>query len=73
MARYVPNTYNNKRLLRILIATVITVLVSIVVLFLVLFFVFQRYVVDGRLEIPWLEDFAPQATPAVVADETNDE
>jgi len=31
----------------------------VIILFLVLFFIFSRYVVDGRLEIPWLDDPPP--------------
>ena len=66
MPRYVPKTYNNKRVLRIILGTVITFALSLVILFLILFFVFQRYVVDGRLEIPWLiEDTFPTPPPVV--------
>ena len=63
MPRYVPKTYNNKRILRIIISTVITLALSVVILFLILFFVFQRYVGDdGQLNIPWLtEEQAPVA------------
>jgi len=54
MPRYVPKTYNNRRGLRIIVGIVVTLLLSIVILFLILFFIFQGYVVDGQLEIPWL-------------------
>ena len=54
--RYVPKTYNNRRLLRIVLGTVISVAVTAVVLFLLLFFVLENYYIDGRLEIPWLID-----------------
>lgn len=58
--RYVANTYNNKRTLRILLGVIVGVLVSIVATFLILFFVLERYIVytgDGVvLEIPWLMD-----------------
>jgi len=54
--RYVPKTYNNRRLLRIVLGTVVSVLVVLVVLFLLLFFLLEGYYVDGRLEIPWLMD-----------------
>jgi len=57
MPRYVPKTYNNRRVLRIILGTVITLALSVVVLFLILFFIFQQYVGEGgRLEIPWLID-----------------
>ena len=61
MPRYVPKTYNNKRVLRVIIGTVITLALSVVILFLILFFIFDRYVVDGQLEIPWLLE---ETTPA---------
>ena len=58
--RYVANTYNNKRTLRILLGVIIGVLVASVVSFLILFFVLEQYIVhtgDGVvLEIPWLMD-----------------
>ena len=64
MPRYVPKTYNNRRVLRIILGTVTTIALSVVILFLILFFLFQGYVVDGRLEIPWLdEEMPPTATP----------
>jgi len=67
MPRYVPKTYNNRRVLRIIVGTVITIALSAVILFLILFFIFQRHVVDGQLEIPWLND---EATPVT---QTQDE
>jgi len=65
MARYVPKTYNNRRLLRIIVGAVITIALSVVILFLILFFIFNQYAVDGRLEIPWLieETIPPSPTP----------
>jgi len=64
--RYVPNTYNNRRFLRIIVGAIITIALSVVILFLILFFIFQSYVVDGQLDIPWLTDetatVAPQET-----------
>ena len=54
--RYVPKTYNNRRLLRIVFGTVVSAAVTAVVLFLLLFFVLENYYVDGRLEIPWLAE-----------------
>ena len=60
--RYVPRTYNNRRLLRILFGSVVSVLLAAVILFIMLFFWLRRYRVpseDGigvRLEIPWLMD-----------------
>ena len=65
MARYVPKTYNNRRLLRIIVGTGITIALLAVILFLVLFFVFSQYVVDGKLEIPWLLDDTSPTAPAV--------
>jgi len=64
MPRYVPKTYNNRRVLRVIVGTVITISLSAVILFLVLFFIFQTYVVDGRLEIPLLDDSPPITTPS---------
>jgi len=64
MPRYVPNTYNNRRVLRIILGTITTIALSAVILFLLLFFLLQRYENDGRLEIPWLtEETTPATTP----------
>jgi len=52
--RYVPKTYNNRRLLRIVFGTVVSAALTAVILFLLLFFVLENYYVDGRLDIPWL-------------------
>ena len=68
MPRYVPKTYNNRRILRVIIGTIITIALSAVILFLILFFIFQTYVVDGRLEIPWLDDSPPITTPSPDSD-----
>jgi len=58
--RYVPKTYNNRRLLRVILITVISVALSALILFLLLFFVLESYYIDGRLHIPWLlDEFAP--------------
>ena len=55
--RYVPKTYNNRRLLRIIFGTVVTVALAAVITFLLLFFVLEEnYWNDGKLEIPWLMD-----------------
>ena len=66
MARYVPKTYNNRRILRIVIGAVITIALSVVILFLILFFIFRSYVVEGgRVVIPGIygdEDAAPLQT-----------
>ncbi|MCL2078443.1 MAG: hypothetical protein FWH17_01225 [Oscillospiraceae bacterium] len=54
--RYVPNTYYNRRFLRLIVSIIITVVLSFLILFLILFFIFQGYVVDGQLVgIPWLD------------------
>ncbi|MCL2201511.1 MAG: hypothetical protein FWB75_06055 [Oscillospiraceae bacterium] len=52
--RYVPNTYNNKRALRLVLGTIVSVFVLLLALFLVLFFVLEGYLVDGYIDIPWL-------------------
>jgi len=58
--RYVPKTYNNRRLLRIIIGTVTSVALAAVILFLLLFFVLSNFVNEvGVLEIPWLIDVTP--------------
>jgi len=72
MARYVPKTYNNRRGLRIIIGAVTTIALSVVILFLILFFLFQGYVVEGRLEIPWLLEETSTA-PLPAADEEQPE
>ena len=61
MGRYVPKTYYNRRLLRILVRAAVSVALALLVLFVVLFFTLQRYKEsneDGtiKLEIPWLMD-----------------
>ena len=52
--RYVPKTYNNRRLLRVIFGTVVSAALAAVILFILLFFALENYWVDGRLEIPWL-------------------
>ena len=58
--RYVPKTYNNRRVLRIILGAVITVALVIIISFVLLFFLLERFVVftaDGvRLDIPLLMD-----------------
>ena len=60
MARYVPKTYNNRRILRMLIRIVTSVALVAVIAFVSLFFWLKdKYAVhypDGtfRLEIPFL-------------------
>ena len=61
MSRYVPKTYYNQRIIRIIVRVVITVSLAVVIIFIALFFSLKNYVVynpDGtlRLEIPWLMD-----------------
>jgi len=65
MARYVPKTYNNRRGLRIIIGVITAIALSVVILFLILFLILQGYVVEGRLEIPWLLDETEPAPPPV--------
>jgi len=64
--RYVPNTYNNRRLLRIIINTIITIIVSIIVLFLALFFIFSNYWEDGELNMPLFDEDEVTSTPIVL-------
>ena len=74
MARYVPKTYNNGRILRVIIGAVTTVALSIVILFLILFFIFSQYVVDGQLDIPGLiEEGAQDPPPPAEEDQALDE
>ena len=58
--RYVPKTYNNRRLLRIIIGTLISVALAAVILFVLLFYALQQYWhwdgEEGRLDIPWLAE-----------------
>ena len=52
--RYVPKTYNNRRVLRVIVGTIISVVLAAVIIFLLLFFGLRKYEVDGQLVIPWL-------------------
>jgi len=67
MPRYIPNTYKNRRVRRILIRFVIGVVLAFVVLAVALFFGLRRYIVytpDGlRLDIPWLQETEPPPIP----------
>jgi len=63
MARYVPKTYNNRRVLRIVLSTIIIIIFVSLVLFLVLFFALQQYVVEGQLMFPAGQDAPPLPTP----------
>ena len=60
MGRYVPKTYNNRRILRIIVRTIISVFFAAIILFILLFFglrQYEEYTADGvRLEIPFLMD-----------------
>jgi len=61
MKRYVPKTYNNRRLLRIIFRSVVIAVLAILILFIALFFGLKNYYVPGedgtqRLEIPWLTE-----------------
>jgi len=56
MSRYVPRTYNNRRLLRIIIGTIISTALAILILFVVLFF---------GLEELWLEWPYPEGDPVL--------
>ena len=56
MKSYVPKTYNNRRLLRIIFRSVVFALLTILIVFIVLFFGLRSYFDNdtGSLEIPWL-------------------
>jgi len=56
MSRYVPKTYNNRRVLRFILGTIVFLALAAVILFLLLFFILENYFVEGRLEIPLLVD-----------------
>ena len=75
MARYIPNTYKNRRVARILVRVVVVVVVATVILAVSLFFGLRRYIVytpEGlRLEIPWLQE-EPTASPLAEIEITNE-
>ena len=55
--RYVPKTYKNRRVFRLILGTIMSAALAAVILFLLLFFWLQTYVDDdGALDIPWLVD-----------------
>jgi len=59
MGRYVPKTYNNRRLLRIIFRTAVAILLVVLITFVALFFGLRYYFVPGEggtgsLDIPWL-------------------
>ena len=62
MSRYVPRTYNNRRILRVIIRLVVSAALAVAVLFIVLFFwLKEKYAQpypDGtfKLEIPFILD-----------------
>ena len=64
MRRYVPGTYNNRRVIRMIFRAIISVALVAVILFIALFFwlkeKYMRISPDGtiRLEIPFLMDDA---------------
>ena len=74
MARYVPRTYNNRRLLRIIIGIILSSAIALAVLFIALFFGLQVHIVatpEGPvLEIPFLMDDPPpideDRTPSMI-------
>jgi len=74
MPRYVPKTYNNRRLLRIIIGTIIALALSVVILFLILFFILQQYVNDeGQLILPWDPEFQGTVVEEQPEDPSNEE
>ena len=61
MGRYVPKTYNNRRLLRIIFRFAVVIMLTVLIVFIALFFGLRSYFLTdedgtGRLEIPWLMD-----------------
>ena len=67
MGRYVPKTYKNRRLLRFILGAIIFIVLAAVVLFLLLFFVLENYFIDGKLDIPWLDEAStPLNKPAEI-------
>ena len=71
MARYVPNTYKNRRAVRVILKSLLVLVIIVVVFTIALFFGLRRYIVytpEGlRLEAPWLEEETPP--PAVTETE----
>jgi len=65
LARYVPNTYKNRRAARVVTRLLIALIITVVVFAIALFFGLRRYIVytqEGlKLEIPWLEETPPSA------------
>lgn len=64
MSRYVPKTYNNRRLLRIVIGAIAATALSVLLLFILLFFGLQVFIVEVEygpptLEIPFLMENPP--------------
>ena len=61
MGRYVPKTYSNRRVLRVIVSIFISVVLTAVILFVSLFFGLRKYADYGpdgtiRLEIPFLTE-----------------
>jgi len=52
MRRYVPKTYKNRRVLRVILGVIIVVLLAAVILFVVLFFSLRGYFDGERLNWP---------------------
>ena len=74
MKRYVPKTYNNRRILRIIVRTIVAVSLAAVIIFVALFFWLGNYIVseeDGtqRLEIPWLRSSEVESETPLTEDE----
>ena len=65
MSRYVPKTYKNRRIWRIIVKIFLALVITCAVLFVSLFFGLKKYIVytpDGlRLDIPFLADSADTA------------
>jgi hypothetical protein len=59
MRRYVPKTYKNRRVLRVILGVIIAAAFAAVILFIVLFFSLQRYFDGERLNWPPARDNDP--------------
>jgi len=50
--RYVPKTYNNRRLLRVIIGLILSIVIAAVVIFVLLFIILENYWIDGQWAFP---------------------
>ena len=59
MRRYVPKTYKNGRVLRVILGVIIAVVFAAVILFMVLFFSLREYFDGERLNWPPVRENDP--------------